>query len=245
MVDHGYLCDALFFGAHPDDVEMLAGGLIARLTSTGRRVVIADATRGEMGTRGTPEIRAAEAAEGARLLGAERVNMALPDGGIGHDPAASARAVVEAIRTHRPRLVFTHSGTDHHPDHNALHVAVRQAFFLANVGGYITPQPRHRPNRLFYFWSHRQELPPNLAFVADISPFWEQKIAAVRAYGSQFDPNTPAGPATYLTSDLFWHRFEARFAYFGSLVNVRYGEPYLADGVLRLDDPLTLPDVTE
>lgn len=237
----GFLTDALFLGAHPDDGELLAGGLMASMAAKGRRVVLADATRGEMGTRGTAELRAAEAENAARILGVTRINLGLPDGGIGRDRDASVRAIVEAIRRHRPRIVFTHTGSDHHPDHNDLHEATRRAFFTANLLKYETESPRFAPERLYYFWSHRVQLPPRVDFIADISPVWEQKVASIKAHMTQVQGTGFDGPQTYLTGDLFWHRLQARFAYFGSLIGVRYGEPYLSEGTLRVDDPLDLP----
>ncbi|MDX2175133.1 MAG: bacillithiol biosynthesis deacetylase BshB1 [Candidatus Sumerlaeia bacterium] len=232
---------ALFIGAHPDDCELLAGALIARLADAGHRVVLADATAGEMGTRGTPQERALEAAEAARILGAERVCLGLPDGRIAHDRAESVRAIVHAIRQHRPRLVFTHSPGDHHPDHNALSAFVKEACFLANAGRYDTGQERHRVERYFYFWGHRDLPPANLAFIADATPYWDRKLDSVRAHRSQVHTPGYDGPATTLSDGGFWQRLEARFAYFGSLVGVRYGEPFTADQALRVDDPLALP----
>lgn len=237
--------DAIFFCAHPDDGELLAGGLMASMAARGNKVILADATRGEMGTRGTPEGRAMEGEEAAHILGVERINLELPDGGVGRDMEETIGRVVRAIRHHRPRLVFTHTGTDHHPDHNDLHVAVKRAFFLANVIKYETGQDRFRPRKLIYFWSHRHDLPPGLGFVADITDHWETKVRAIKAHRSQVDPQGVPGPETYLTSDLFWHRIESRFGFFGSLINVRYGEPYLVEGVTRMDDPLLFPDVSE
>ncbi|MCC5877362.1 MAG: bacillithiol biosynthesis deacetylase BshB1 [Candidatus Sumerlaeia bacterium] len=237
--------EAIFFCAHPDDGELLAGGLMASMASRGARVILIDATRGEMGTRGTPEGRDAEGAEAARILGVERDNLELPDGGIGRDMDATIHRIVRAIRQYRPRLVFTHTGTDHHPDHNDIHVAVRRAFFLANVMKYDTGQERFRPRKLMYFWSHRHEVPPSISFIADITDHWETKVRAIKAHRSQVDPASDSGPETYLTSDLFWHRIESRFGFFGSLINVRYGEPYLVEGVARVDDPLQFPDVSE
>lgn len=238
-----FLTDALFIGAHPDDGEILAGGLMASMAEKGRRVVLADATRGEMGTRGTAEERAVEAANAAKILGVERTNLGLPDGGIGRDMEASVRAVVRAIREYRPRLVFTHTGEDHHPDHNDIHTAVKRAFFTANVLKYNTGQERFNPRRLLFFWSHRTKLPPRVDFIADITATWEKKVAALKAHRSQVAGTGYDGPQTFLTGDLFWHRLEARFGYFGSLVNARYGEPYLAEGSLRIDDPMMLSDV--
>jgi bacillithiol biosynthesis deacetylase BshB1 len=215
---------------------------MASLARKGRRVILADATRGEMGTRGTPEIRAEEAAEAARILGVERINLGLPDGGIGRDMEASVHAVVKAIRAHRPRLVFTHTGSDHHPDHNALHSAVRQAFFNSNVLKYETGQERFKAARLYFFWSHREMLPARIDFIADVSETYEVKVEALKAHRSQVAGSGFVGPETFLTGDLFWHRFHARFGYFGSLIGVRFGEPYVADGTLRIDDPTELPD---
>ncbi len=240
-----FLSDALFVCAHPDDGEILAGGMMARMAGLGRRVILADATRGEMGTRGSADERAIEAANAAVILGVERVNLGLPDGGIGRDLEVSTRAVVSAIREHRPRLVFTHTGGDHHPDHNAIHEATRRAFFNSNVLKYDTGQKRHAARRLYYFWSHRTNLPPRIDFIADITATWEKKMAALRAHRSQVAGTGYQGAETFLTSDLFWHRIEARFGYFGSLINVRYGEPYLAEGALRIDDPLSLADAAE
>lgn len=245
MSSNSSTCDAIFFGAHPDDCEILAGGLMASMAARGRRVILADATRGEMGTRGTAEERALEAAEAARILGVERINLGLPDGGVGRDMETSVRAIVSALRAHRPRVVFTHSGGDHHPDHNALHIAVRRAFFLSNVLKYDTGQERHRPSRLFYFWSHRTDLPPSIAFIADVTATWETKVAALKAHKSQVAGTGYDGPKTYLTSDIFWHRIESRFGYFGSLIDVKFGEPYLAEGQVRMDDPMDFPDLAQ
>lgn len=240
-----YQTDALFVCAHPDDGEILAGGLMAKLAAKGRRVVLADATKGEMGTRGTPEIRAEEAAEAARILGVERINLGLPDGAVGSDLDASTRAVARAIRAHRPRLVFTHTGGDHHPDHNAIHDATKRAFFFANILKYETGQDRFRPQALHFFWSHREKLPSHIDYVVDISEHYETKMNALRAHRSQVAGTGFVGPETYLTSDLFWHRLHARFAYFGSLIGVRYGEPYLAEGTLPVDDPVQLAETQD
>ncbi len=235
--------DALFFAAHPDDGEILAGGLMVKLAAAGKKVVLADGTRGEMGTRGTPEIRAAEAEEAAKIMGIQRTNLELPDGGIGRDIDASIKRIVECIREYRPRLVFTHTPGDHHPDHNAISQAVKQAFFLSNVLKYDTGQERFGPQRLLYFWSNRTHLPKKVDFIVDITGEWEKKIEALKAHRSQVAGGQEEGPKTYLTSDLFWHRIESRFGYFGSLINVKYGEPYMSEAPLRIDNPLMFSDL--
>ena len=237
------MIDAMFFGAHPDDVEILGGGLVARLTAAGKKVIVADATRGEMGTRGTPEERAEEARNAAGILGAQRINLGLPDGRIGEDIPAATRRIVEAIREHRPNLVFTHEPGDHHPDHNALSEAVKFAFFQSNVLKYDTGQERFRPGRLLYYVGSRTRWPHEPSFIVDISGVYEKKMEALRAFTSQLPNPSYKGPETLISGDLGWHMLEARSAFFGSMIGVRYGEPFLADAPLRIDDPLILSEL--
>ncbi|MBX3728653.1 MAG: bacillithiol biosynthesis deacetylase BshB1 [Candidatus Sumerlaeia bacterium] len=236
------MTDALFIGAHPDDVEILAGGTVARMARTGRRVVIADATRGEMGTRGTPAERAVEAADAARILGVERVNLDLPDGRIAEDVPGAVRRVVETLRALRPRVVFVHEFGDHHPDHNALAQAVRFACFQSNVLKYDTGQERFRPSRLFHYVGSRQRWPNRPDFVVDITDVWSTKLEALRAHRSQLANPDYQGPETYVSSDLAWHMIEMRAGFFGGLINVRYAEGFTADAPLRIDDPMGLAE---
>jgi len=237
------MSDALFIGAHPDDVEILAGGTVAKLARAGRDIVVADATRGEMGTRGTVEERAAEAADAAAVLKVRRINLGLPDGSIAEDIPAATRAVVRAIREHRPRLVFVHESGDHHPDHNAISEATKFAFFQSNVLKYETGQERWRPSRLFFYVGTRQRWPQRPAFVVDVTDVWETKIASLRAHRSQLANADYKGPETYVASDLAWQQIEMRAGFFGGLVGVKYGEGFACDGPLRVDDPLALPGV--
>ncbi|MDK2971820.1 MAG: N-acetylglucosamine malate deacetylase 1 [Candidatus Sumerlaeota bacterium] len=237
------MTDALFIGAHPDDVEILAGGTVARLAHAGRKVVVADATRGEMGTRGTPEERAVEAANAAKVLKVERVNLGLPDGRISEDIPAATRRVVQLLRDVRPRTVFVHEAGDHHPDHNAISQAVKFACFQSNVLKYDTGQERFKPSRLFYFVGSRARWPRNPDFVVDITDSWDTKVAALREHRSQVANKDYKGPETFISSDIAWHMIEMRAGFFGAMINVRYGEAFLADAPLRIDDPLSLPDV--
>jgi bacillithiol biosynthesis deacetylase BshB1 len=237
-IDQPY--DALFIGAHPDDVEILAGGTVARLVAMGRRVLVADATRGEMGTRGTLEERAQEAADAAEILGVRRVNLGLSDGHIGDDIPAATRAVVRLIRHARPRTIFTHEPDDHHPDHNAISRAVKDAFFQANVLKYDTGQPRHKTHRLFHYVGSRDRWPVAPSFVVDITEVVETKMAALRAFRSQLHNPDYKGPETYVSSDIAWHFMEGRAVFFGSLIGVRYAEGFRAVSPLRIDDPTQL-----
>ncbi len=232
------MVDLLVVGAHPDDAELHAGGLMAKLASQGARVVLADATAGEFGTRGTVEERAAEGAEAARILGVRRICLGLPDGSVGADMEGAVRAVVSAIREHRPAFVLTHAPGDHHPAHGAVSEAVKRAFFMANVLRYDTGQERFAPGRLLYFWGHRHHPPPTNCFVTDITDHYETKVAALRAHRSQFHNPDYDAPRTFVSSDLFWRTVEARAAYYGTLGWVRYAEVFVPVDPLRLDDPL-------
>lgn len=237
--------DALFFGAHPDDVELTSGGLAALLASHGHAVGIADLTRGEAGSRGTPETRAREAAEAAKLLGvAERVNLGLPDLGLDRSDQVQLRVVAGAIRTHRPRLVVAPHHDDAHPDHiEAAHLVAR-ACYVSGLLRFDARGERHRPARVL-FALYRTDRPPHL--VVDVSATWERRAAALAAHVSQLDPNAiePGGggrpaAATYLTHPDFPSEVEARARSFGALIGARYGEGYRLRGPVAIHDARTL-----
>jgi bacillithiol biosynthesis deacetylase BshB1 len=233
--------DALFFGAHPDDVELTSGGLAALLASHGHAVGIVDLTRGEAASRGTPEARAREAAAAARLLGvAERVSLGLPDLGIDRSDRAQLRAVVGAIRTHRPRLVVAPHHDDAHPDHiEAAHLIAR-ACYLSGLARFDAPGERHRPERVL-FALYRTSRPPHL--VVDVSAVWERRVAALAAHQSQFPSAAGGGgasPATYLTHPDFPAEVEARARSFGALIGARHGEGYRLRGPVAIHDARTL-----
>lgn len=236
--DESALTDALFIGAHPDDVEILAGGTVAKLARAGRRIVIADATRGEMGSRGTVEERAAEAADAARVLGVERRQLGLPDGRVGDDMPAAIHAMVELIRATRPQLIFTHEPGDHHPDHNAVAQAVKYAYFQANVLKYQTGQERWRAAQLLYFVSVRERWAAPPSFLVDISDTFEVKMESMRAHRSQVFTPGYDGPSTFVSSPEAWRAIEVRAAFFGTLIGTRYGEAFRTEAPLRMDDPV-------
>lgn len=228
--------DALFFGAHPDDVELTSGGLAALLASHGHRVGIADLTRGERASRGTVEERQAEAREAARALGvATRVNLGLPDTGLeGGDPA-QRRAVIECLRAHRPRLVVAPHADDAHPDHVEASRLVRAACYLAGLARVEAGGERHRPERVLYALYRTDR---RATVVVDVSGTWERRMAALRAHASQLDPDR--GPATYLTQPDFLAEVEARARAWGALIGVRHGEGYRTHGPLGLTDARAL-----
>lgn len=226
----------LAFGAHPDDVELGCGGLLALCARRGQPAGVVDLTRGEGASRGTVAERAREAVEAARILGlAVRENLGLPDLHL-EDTLAVRRQVAEVIRRLRPRLVLAPLPTDRHPDHAAASAFVTAAAFLARLPRIETDHPPHAPAAVLYYLIHEHVEP---SFVVDISAVWEQKEAAVAAYRSQFDSPMPEGYRFVGTAD--YHRAtEARAGYWGAQIQVARGEAYVAARTLRVDDPVGL-----
>lgn len=228
--------DALFFGAHPDDVELTSGGLAALLAAHGHRVGLVDLTRGERASRGTVEERAAESRAAADALGvALRVTAGLPDLGLDRRDRAQLAAVVALLRTHAPRLVVAPDRDDAHPDHVEGSHLVARACYLAGLARYEAPGERHRPERLL-FALYRGDARPHL--VVDVSAAWEQRMAALRAHRSQLEPGR--GPATYLTAPDFLATVEARARALGALIGARHGEGYRVRGPVAVSDARVL-----
>lgn len=220
--------DVLAIGAHPDDIELFVGGTLALLVTRGWKVGALDLTRGEAGTRGTPESRAKERDEASRILHLSvRQTLDLGDSTLDNG-TENRRVVARVIRELKPRVVITHDRESRHPDHNAAHELVRDACFLANVGGYDARGERHKIDSLIYFVGHetRDTEPPD--WIVDITPHYETKLAALRAYGTQFfNPNSPpTGPQTYLSSPVFWDVQENFSRRWGLSIGSGHGEPF-------------------
>lgn len=230
------MSDAIFFGAHPDDVELTSGGLAALLASHGHAVAIADLTQGELGTRGDVETRSREAAAAASALRvATRENLGLPDGGLDRHDRPQLVAVVECLRRHRPALVVAPDANDAHPDHIEASHLVTRACYLAGLARYPAAGEPFRPARLLYAL-YRGDSRAHL--VVDVTPVWARRVAALAAHSSQLDP--AAGPATYLTAPGFLAEVEARARVLGALAGGTFGEGYRSRGPLALADARAL-----
>jgi bacillithiol biosynthesis deacetylase BshB1 len=228
--------DALFFGAHPDDVELTSAGLAALLASHGHEVGLVDLTRGEAASRGTPEERAAEAAAAARDLGvAARENLGLPDLGLDRSSREQLAAVVTCLRRHRPRLVVAPDQHDDHPDHEEASRLVARACYLAGLARFPATGERQRPERLL-FALYRGAARPRL--VVDVTPVWERRQSALARHVSQLDP--ARGPSTYLTEPGFLESVEARARAWGAAIGARFGEGYRVRGPLGIVDARAL-----
>ena len=221
--------DVLALAAHPDDVELCAGGTMCLLAEGGYRTGIVDFTRGELGTRGTPETRMEEAAAAAEILGlAARVNLGLPDGRI-ENTRDNQLAVIRAVRRYRPQIVLVTAERVRHPDHgDATRLATDALFYsgLAKIetedGG--TPQEPWRPHHVLHYM---QALDFEPTFVVDVSSVWERRQRALLAYETQFYTGRDDGPQTYISNPDFLAWVESRARVFGYRVGATYGEPLL------------------
>ncbi len=211
--------DLLAVGAHPDDVEVHVGGILALAADRGLRAGILDLTRGELGSRGTPEGRALEAAEAARILGASRTNVGLPDGRFDEGEGARA-AVIGALRALRPAVLILPSPEDRHPDHRRAHRLVKEAAFFAGLKGYPVPGEPWRPEAMAWVGGENPDRPD---LVVDVSAVWTRRMAAFDAFGSQFSPD-PSQPDVRIAHPSFRRGIEGRAMHWGSLIQAGFAE---------------------
>ncbi|MEJ2538927.1 MAG: bacillithiol biosynthesis deacetylase BshB1 [Gemmatimonadota bacterium] len=217
--------DVLAVMAHPDDAELLCGGALAKSAAAGERTGVLDLTRGELGSRGTPEIRAREAEAAAEILGlAVRRNAGLPDGHL-ENSSDARRVVAGLLRELRPRIVVTHWHRGRHPDHRACAELVRDAAFLSGLTNFPADGERHRPLKVVHATAFREDAAPP-SFVVDISGHLDAKLRAIAAYESQFQGLTQAGEVFPGGERPLLDQIRAGLAHYGSLIRVAYGEPF-------------------
>jgi N-acetylglucosamine malate deacetylase 1 len=230
--------DLLAIAAHRDDVELTCAGTLLRAVDAGHRTGILDLTAGETGTRGSAELREKEAARAAEMLGvSERRNAGLPDAHL-QNTDQMRRIVVEHIRHFAPRVVILPFAVGRHPDHRVTSELGRDACFLAGLAKYDAAGAPHRPFKLLYALSYRED-PVKPTFVVDITPQFERKIAAIRCYASQFDGAKAAGEIFPTGQDLY-SLVETQNAHYGSLIRTRYGEPFFTDETMAVTDVVAL-----
>jgi len=226
--------DILAIAAHRDDVELTCGGTLIKAARQGRRTAVLDLTQGEMGTRGSAALRAAEASRAAEVMGlCARENLDLPDAGIVNTPETRT-VLARVIRRYQPRVVIAPSRQGRHPDHIATAQLVRDACFLSGLAKIAPELPKHRPHKVLHSITYRQDF-ERPSFVVDISDEFEQKLEAVRCYSSQFDGATQAGEV-YPNGEPLYDLVRHYAAYYGALIRTRYGEPFVTTEVVRVDD---------
>lgn len=230
--------DILAIAAHRDDVELTCAGTLLRAVDQGYATAILDLTAGETGTRGSAELRGQEAERAAAILGvSERRNAGLPDAHL-QNTDESRRVVVEAIRYFRPRVIILPFPEGRHPDHRVASQLGRDACFLSGLAKYSASGAVHRPVKILYALSYRED-PVKPTLVVDISAQFERKMAAIRCYASQFDDATTAGEIFPTGQDLYT-RVETENAHYGSLIRARYGEPFWTHETVGVEDVMKL-----
>jgi bacillithiol biosynthesis deacetylase BshB1 len=220
--------DVLVMAAHPDDAELGCGGTIALQVSLGYSVGIVDFTRGELGTRGTPELREKEAKAASAILGvAVRENLNLSDGFFQNLPEHQ-REVIKVVRNYRPEIVLANAITDRHVDHGKGSNLAYDACFLAGLSKIETTyngqaQAPWRPKAVYHYIQSQYIVPD---FVVDITAHWDTKMAAIKAFRSQFYDPSSNEPETYISSPSFLKMIEARAVEFGHAIGAGYGEGF-------------------
>jgi bacillithiol biosynthesis deacetylase BshB1 len=232
--------DLLGIFPHPDDAELTCGGTLHKAARQGYTVGIVDLAAGEMASRGTPALRANEAARAAAVLGVQhRENLGLPDTAIANT-AETRRLLAAVIRRLRPRLVLTTAPSPfgRHPDHRETAELVRDACFVSGLRRMDDGTEPHRPLKVVHSLAYREDhLRPT--FVVDVSDEFERKLEAIACYASQFEGATQAGEV-YPNGEPLLDIVRHQGAHYGSLIRVRYGEPFHTTEAMRVDDVLAL-----
>jgi bacillithiol biosynthesis deacetylase BshB1 len=229
--------DILAIAAHRDDVEQTCGGTMLKAAQRGQRTGILDLTQGEMGTRGTAEDRAREAADAAKILGAGwRRALDIPDGRV-ENTWENRLKVAGVIREMRPRVVILPYWKGRHPDHYTCSILGYEACFLAGLAKLDSNTAPHRPYKIIYATLYYDVRP---TFVVDISAQFEQKLASIFAYTSQFS-DQEAGKDLFPAHNEIRARVESMARYYGALGGVTYGEPFLQKEVGLVEDLLAIP----
>lgn len=230
--------DILAFGVHPDDVELGCAGTLMAAKAEGKKIGVIDLTGGELGTRGTKETRAIEAANAAKVMGLDiRENLEMADGFFQNDEAHQ-RLVITAIRKYQPEIVLCNAPEDRHPDHGRSAKLVSDAAFLSGLRKIVTKdangqdQEAWRPKYVFHYIQDRFIQP---SFVVDISAYYEQKLQAILAYTTQFNAVDDQGePQTYISSPQFLDSVRARALMLGKRIGVHYAEGFISEKVLGI-----------
>lgn len=230
--------DILVIAAHPDDAELACSGTIASHVAKGYKVGILDLTQGEMGTRGTPELRLKESDLSSKILSlSARENLGFRDIYF-QDDKAHQLEIIKIIRKYRPEMVLANAISDRHPDHGKGASLASHACFMSGLRKIETQldgevQEAWRPKFIYHYIQNNYIKPD---FVVDISDYWDKKIESIKAFKSQFyDPNSRE-PESFISSEGFLGFIEARAIEFGHSIMVKYGEGFTVERMIGVDD---------
>ncbi len=232
-----YKVDILAIGAHPDDVELSAGGTLAKMAALGKKIALVDLTEGELGSRGTVQSRYEEAEKAAKILGASyRENCQLPDGFIQEDKESLLKLIAK-IRKFQPEIVLVNAPDDRHPDHGAAASLAKRACFLSGLLKITTleegqEQAHWRPKSVYHYIQDNYLTPD---FVVDITGYEETKFEAILAYETQFYKPGMTGPKTPISGEDFLDYLKARLTQFGRCIQVKSAEGFIATRTVGVD----------
>ena len=229
--------DILAIAVHPDDVELCCSGVLMMEKNKGKKVGVIDLTRGELGTRGTAETRALEAAQAAAIMGLDiRENMGFADGFFKNDETHQ-RLLISVIRKYQPEIVLSNTLNDRHPDHGRAGHLISDSCFLSGLRKIASfdetgnEQPHWRPKYVFQYIQDRYYNP---SFVYDISEVFEKKLASIKAYSSQFFSTeyNKDEPQTYISTPEFFNAVIGRHQMFGKMIGVAYAEGFISEKMI-------------
>lgn len=234
------MVDIIAIMAHPDDAELLCGGALIRAADQGYTTAVVDLSGGETGTAGSFEQRQLEATQAARIMGlTERVSANLPDGALENTPE-NRIVVARFIRWLRPRTVILHWPEGRHPDHRVASQLAQDACFVAGLGRAPIEGDPHRPEKIIYAMSYREEA-VKPTFVVDISEQIDRKLDAIFAFGSQLEGRTALGDVFGGGDRPLREQIRIHAAHYGSFIRRPYGEPYWTRETVRVDDLVEFP----
>ncbi len=234
--------DILAIGVHPDDVELSCSGTILKHIAQGKKVGILDLTIGELGSRGSGELRLIEAKNAAKVLGVEvRENLGLADGFFRNDKESQVE-IIKIIRKYKPEIVLANAIKDRHPDHGRASKLISEACFYAGLIKIETSlnginQDKWRPTAVYHYIQDRFIKPD---FVVDVTAFVDKKIEAIQCFKSQFFDPSSNEPKTPISGEEFLDFIKARMMQYGREINVKYAEGFTSEKYIGVEDLLTL-----
>ena len=226
--------DALFFGSHPDDIELTCGGTLIKLVEDGKNVGICDLTRGELSTRGNLQTRKKETENANKVMRISfRENVKLKDGDI-QNTYGNRLKIIKIIRIYKPEIVFAPYPDDRHPDHINASNIIRESVYYSGLKKIVNPKTEaYRPKKIYYY-RHVYEIP--VSFIVDISDTFERKMKAIKCYDSQFySLNKKSESETYISSKLFYYDIESKARYYGFEIGTEFGEPFYCEENLKIN----------